>query len=198
MKKIFTTLAAALMVAVSANATVTVTNNGEPVADGAEIVLTADDFEYFEIPEIDYYLWEAHVTLDVTCAAPGEAKAEATDADFQFCPDGNCIPFPAEAPFVVSKANTSSSYNVPIHYDVKEKDLGKINESMVCTFSDADNSVSVTIKVAVEDNGVNEIMASSANIAGIYDLQGRRVRDDYRGVAIVVYDNGKAVKQVIK
>lgn len=188
-----------MMVAVSANAAITVTHKGEAVENGGEIVLTGEDFEYMEYPEIDWYQWSAEVTLDVECAAPCTAAAEATDSKFQFCPGGNCLPWSAEAPYVASNTVTFNTFNVPVHYQLDSKELPVVQESMVCTFTDTSNEpFKVTIKIAVDNNGVNEIMASSANIAGIYDLQGRRVRDDYRGVAIVVYDNGKAVKQVIK
>lgn len=61
MKKIFTTLAAALMVAVSANAAITVTNNeGESLENGAVITLGDSDFHLDEqLLSIGVYQWSA-------------------------------------------------------------------------------------------------------------------------------------------
>ncbi len=202
MKKIFTTLAAALMVAVSANAAITVTNNeGESLENGAVITLGDSDFHLDEqLLSLGVYQWSAEYAPMVKSSSNVHFYVELTNSLIQLCPTGNCFnPTQDGDKYVIDVDYDKSEFAANLHLNYMSETLPKASETAVINITNKEgDSFTYTVNFVTTDSGVDEIMTSSANIAGIYDLQGRRVRDDYRGVAIVVYDNGKAVKQVIK
>ena len=202
MKKIFTTLAAALMVAVSANAAITVTNNeGESLENGAVITLGDSDFHLDEqLLSLGLYQWSAEYAPMVKSSSNVRFYVELTNSLIQFCPTGNCFnPTQDGDKYVIDVDYDELEFAANLHLNYMSETLPQASETAVINITNKEgDSFTYTVNFVTTDSGVDEIMTSSANIAGIYDLQGRRVRDDYRGVAIVVYDNGKAVKQVIK
>ncbi len=202
MKKIFTTLAAALMVAVSADAAITVTNNeGESLENGAVITLGDSDFHLDEqLLSLGLYQWSAEYAPMVKSSSNVHFYVELTNSLIQFCPTGNCFnPTQDGDKYVIDVDYDELEFAANLHLNYMSETLPKASETAVINITNKEgDSFTYTVNFVTTDSGVDEIMTSSANIVGIYDLQGRRVRDDYRGVAIVVYDNGKAVKQVIK
>lgn len=202
MKKIFTTLAAALMVAVSADAAITVTNNeGESLENGAVITLGDSDFHLDEqLLSLGLYQWSAEYAPMVKSSSNVHFYVELTNSLIQFCPTGNCFnPTQDGDKYVIDVDYDELEFAANLHLNYMFETLPKASETAVINITNKEgDSFTYTVNFVTTDSGVDEIMTSSANIVGIYDLQGRRVRDDYRGVAIVVYDNGKAVKQVIK
>ena len=199
MKKIFTTLAAVALMATAANAEVVVKYNGEDRANGAEIVLTQADCVDQSMPEYGLYMWSSGADLEIEAGDPSVASAETNDTNFQFCPGGNCIPWPAGSTSITAPQD-KPSYEVLIHYNVQEENSPAVESYLKCTFVDDDEEpFVVTIKVnTTGDSAVEGIDMENAKVAAIYDMQGRRVADDFRGAAIVVYDNGKALKQIRK
>lgn len=202
MKKIFTTLAAALMVAVSANAAITVTNNeGESLENGAVITLGDSDFHLNEqLLSLGSYQWSAEYAPMVKSSSNVHFYVELTNSLIQFCLTVNCFnPTQDGDKYVIDLDYDELEFAANLHLNYMSETLPQASETAVINITNKEgDSFTYTVNFVTTDSGVDEIMTSSANIAGIYDLQGRRVRDDYRGVAIVVYDNGKAVKQVIK
>lgn len=197
MKKIFTTLAAVALMATAANAEVVVKYNGEELANGAEIVITNADFVDQGMPEYGLYMWSSGADLEIEAGDPSVASAETNDTNFQFCPGGNCLPWNGTS---ASATQNKPSYEALIHYNVQEETIPAIDSYLKCTFVDDDEEpFVVTIKVkTTNDAAVEGIDMEGAQVAAIYDMQGRRVADDFRGAAIVVYDNGKALKQIRK
>ena len=207
MKKIFTAIAALALTATAANAAITVEYEGKQLANGEELVMNDEDFKYTyqsfpmgDGTDFEYHEWSCSVDLTVKGSAPIVASA-VTDAEAtQFCPV-SCIPWKEEnGVFTASGTYQMTELEVPIHYNIQDQILPALDNYMKCTFSDKDGDIVVNIKFKTEgSSGVNEIVAGSEKkVAAIYDLQGRRVREDYRGAAIVVYDNGEAVKRIVK
>ena len=167
MKKIFTTLAAVAMVAMSANAAVTVTYEGKALENGAVLDFGNDAFkyEYMSGDGWEMHQWGFEFEADVEAGNPVQAYVVATDNAMQFCANGNCFPSKQEGDlWVLDRSIPNGKFAAQIHYNIFTQ----------------------------------EIMAGDATVAAIYDMQGRPVSEDFRGAAIVVYDNGKAVKQIIK
>lgn len=208
MKKIFTTLAAAALVAISANAKIEVTYEGAPLENGAVITLKNSDFKFadYSAPGFEYYEWVAECNPEIRSSSDIHYYLKSTVSSIQFCPraigagQGNCFMPVQDGDFWVVDVDfdgSNSSANMHLSYNLK--DLPDATETSEVTVTNKDgDKFTYTVVFKTETSGVDEIMASEANIAGIYDLQGRPVSEDFRGVAIVVYDNGKAVKQVIK
>lgn len=197
MKKIFTTLAAVALMATAANAEVVVKYNGEELANGAEIEVSAADFKNESMPEFELYMWSWGADLEVEAGDPSVASATTDDTAFQFCPAGGCLPWNGMS---ASKTVKQPSYTAQIHYTVQEENIPAVESYLKCTFVDDDEEpFVVTFKLNTKGgSAVEGIDMENAKVAAIYDMQGRRVADDFRGAAIVVYDNGKALKQIRK
>lgn len=200
MKKIFTTLTAVALLATAANAEVVVKYDGKQLQNGDEIVLTNADFTDHSFPEYELYLWTADADLEVEAGIPSVASCEANDKSFQWCPGGTCINWPSSGVLSLSAKQEKPSYAVLIHYNVEQELLpNNIDSYIKCSFVDDDEEpFTVTIRVKTSDSAVDAIDMENAQVAAVYDMQGRRVGADFRGAAIVVYDNGKALKQIRK
>lgn len=203
MKKIFTTLAAFAMVAMAANAQISVTCNGNPVENGGEVVFTNTDFHLDPgMLEAGMKYYQAEAMVDVVAESATTVDVEASAMAVQFCTaDGNCFPYKNnDGKFTITKTFDQSEYGLAIHLSYFQDELPDANEWLTCKLTDEDkNEFTFTLRFnTTSGNAVEEIMVGSEKVAAIYDLQGRRVRDDFRGVSIVVYDNGKAVKRIIK
>lgn len=203
MKKIFTTLAAVAMVAMSANAAVTVTYEGKALENGAVLDFGNDAFkyEYMSGDGWEMHQWGFEFEADVEAGNPVQAYVVATDNAMQFCANGNCFPSKQEGDlWVLDRSIPNGKFAAQIHYNIFTQNLPTAEGYMKVTLTDEDNEpFTFTLNIKTTDNsGVEEIMAGDATVAAIYDMQGRPVSEDFRGAAIVVYDNGKAVKQIIK
>lgn len=200
MKKFFTTLAAFAMVAMAANAEVTVTYNGEELSNGAEITITDKDYENLSYPEYGLFQYSAELVPVIECGDPVQLYAVASNSAIQVCPNGNCIPSKQDGDvWVVNSPIKNSHFDCNIHFIINAETLPVATETLTVTLTDDDDEpFTFTVISKTGDSGVEEILAGVEKVAAIYDMQGHRVRDDFRGVGIVVYDNGKAVKQIIK
>lgn len=200
MKKIFTTLAAAALVAVSAQAKLEVTNNGTPLENGATIEFTNADFNCTSMPEFNYFKWEAVCHPDVVSSSFMHTYVTSTAKNYNFCTSTCFMPKQDGDQWIVDQPWNMKEGQIQMHFEYGTENLPTAEESVKVkiTNTDGDTFEFTAVFKTTDTSGVEEIVAASANVAGIYDLQGRPVSEDFRGVAIVVYDNGKAVKQVIK
>lgn len=205
MKKIFTTLAAVAMVALTANAAIEVKVNGEAANNGDVFNFGNEAFKYTEIdlgPNGVLTDWTAEFEIEVECGNPCKASAETNYTLFSFCPD-NCIVWPSVPENGVYKVSTiieKGSFGGPmIHLTFDTKELPEVEGWIKCIFEDDDNEpFELTFKVKTDASAVEEIDMDNVKVAAVYDMLGRRVRDDFRGTAIVVLENGKALKQIRK
>lgn len=198
MKKIFTTLAIFSMVALSANAEVSISYNGKALENGAELTFGNADFEDFGSD--GYHYWQVGCDLDVEAGNPSTIKAETNLEDFQVCPSV-CLAWKETGDnLYASLTMTESSYGIPIHVSSQDPcEIPVYDAWLKITVTDDDDvPFVVNIKLKTESSAVEGIGMENARVAAIYDMQGRRVADDFRGASIVVYDNGKAVKQIRK
>lgn len=203
MKKILTTLAAFAMVATAANAAVTVTYDGKALENGAVLDFGNDAFtyKYYSGDGWEMHEWGFEFEAEVEAGNPVQAYVVSTDGAMQFCANGNCFPSKQDGDlWVLDKSIPNGTFAAQIHYNIGTQYLPDANGYMKVTLTDDDEEpFNFTLNFKTTDNsGVEEIMAADASVAAIYDMQGRRVRDDFRGAAIVVYDNGTAKKQIIK
>lgn len=198
MKKVFTTLAIFSMVAMAANAEVSISYNGKALENGAEIALGNKDFE--DLGSDDFHYWQVGCDLEVEAGNPSTIKAETNLEDFQVCPS-ICLAWRGDGDYLFSSLEMpEASYSIPIHVTSQAPcEIPVYDAWLKITVTDDDATpFVVNIKLKTESSAVEGIGMENARVAAIYDMQGRRVADNFRGASIVVYDNGKAVKQIRK
>lgn len=186
------------LVATAANAEVSVTCNGQSLENGGEYVINKESFKLNEdLAAMGWWYWEASAEVEVEAKGASDVLATTTSETMQLCEaSGNCFPWMNGK---IEKSYTASKYGLAIHRVVQEENIPVLDETMTLTITDSSNNpFTFKIRVLTEDSGVNEIMTGSDKVAAIYDMQGRRVREDFRGMAIVVYENGRAVKRIVK
>ncbi len=134
MKKIFTTLAAALMVAVSANAAITVTNNeGESLENGAVITLGDSDFHLNEqLLSLGLYQWSAEYAPMVKSSSNVHFYVELTNSLIQFCPTGNCFnPTQDGDKYVIDVDYDELEFAANLHLNYMSETLPQASETAV-------------------------------------------------------------------
>lgn len=191
------------LVVTAANAAVEVTYKGAPLANGAEIEVTNKDFKDNSLPDYGYFEWQAEVEVDVEAGDPLNIKAEATFGGGQVCSDTNCFSLTkkADADVWTLDRTLSGVKALLLHMTYEEEFIPTATNSLKLTLTDDDEEpfVFTIISKTVDDGAAVEgIDMENAQVVAVYDMQGRRVAADFRGAAIVVYDNGKALKQIRK
>ncbi|MBD5370688.1 MAG: hypothetical protein HDR80_05995 [Bacteroides sp.] len=201
MKKIFTALSLVALMATSANAELTVKLNGETLKNNTVIELT----EFEDFSEIfGYPCYEASANLLVDGSTPIECSAVTNNNLFQFC-TAVCLDWTADGDlYKAGTTENSAPFMNMNHLSFEFEDdptatlPATANDYMAITFKDAKGD---EFKVTLQFNGnagVEEIMAGDAEVVAVYDMQGRRVADDFKGLGIVLTSDGKAAKRIFK
>lgn len=91
MKKIFTTLAATLLMSTASFAAITVTHEGNPVSNGDTFTVYADQFTTSTIGPMHRFTGQIDLNVSTT-STPLTLQVKASDSKFQCCPSaGQCI-----------------------------------------------------------------------------------------------------------
>lgn len=182
MKKIYTTLAALALCAMSSSAAITVTlDDGTPVADGQTLTVNRSEFIHTYYPGlIDQ--WTGKIHINVTGQTPTAVALKGSSGDIMFCPvGGNCYNLFESAPGVYEGDGTLevSPVNIPVdmnYFNVGD-DLPQEVQTLEATFTDSSNAKFVVnfIFDTREDSGVDGVV--SDDTVNVFTIAGYKVLD---------------------
>lgn len=203
MKKILLLFALSTFTFFSKAQSVSVTAFGNPVSQGEVIVVeaTVEDADDFKI-----LTWNPELYASASAAETFATVTVSTDdADFTICWPNQCVGVQAGVPKVREGELGTTHVDLEIHRMIMTfgTEPVKIPEGVATISVQASGEQPLTFTVKclayeeeADENGVAEI-APDTEIISVYDLSGRRLSSRQKGVNIVVYSNGKTVKEII-
>lgn len=176
MNKILTLVAAAMMCALTSQATVTLTQeDGTPVTDGAQLFFNHCDAD---LQAAGFLQVVGHLVMTTDADIRASVKLEALSGDpvIDFCVNDQCIP----ADKVVTKnvnMVVGRKYLMDFHLGgIPHLATEKLTAESRLTITAGAQTINVTIKMSNDPAGATDVTAASPVVSSeYYDLTGRQL-----------------------
>lgn len=194
MKKIFTTIAAALLLTSAANAAITVKVGDNEIENGATIRVSADQFKF------EYGVWEGGIVFDVNAGGAATMDCTSTKSDISLCDvQGQCHGWKGVEPNLTLSQDIAGSKSYDLHAmldPVNGEELPDFKATFTATITSGSNQFKFTIQFDTKSTALDEISVDNSAEAVYYNLQGVRVANPEVGNLYIRVADKKAAKVI--
>lgn len=195
MKKIFTTIAAALLLTSAANAAITVKVADKDIENGSTLTVAADGFKY------EYGVWESATNFKVNVDGNARIDCTSTSSNLTICDEeGQCHMFNGEGTDLKFGADFpmgTKGYDLHATVDpVNGEELPDFKATFTATITSGSNQFKFTIQFDTKSTALDEISVDNSAEAVYYNLQGVRVANPEVGNLYIRVADKKAAKVI--
>ncbi len=195
MKKIFTTIAAALLLTSAANAAITVKVADKDIENGSTLYVGADGFK------LDHGVWESATNFKVNVDANARIDCTSTSGDITICDEvGQCHVFHGEGTdlkFDEDFPMGTRGYDLHAMLDpVDGEKLPDFKATFTATITSGSDQFKFTIEYDTNGAALDEINVDNSAEAVYYNLQGVRVANPEAGNLYIRVAGKKAAKVI--
>lgn len=213
MKKIFTTIFAALLGATTLMAqeeegSFSFYRNGQLVPNGSTVVIS--EYESIDLGDFAIIEMQSGITVKNNLEDEASMLISATGVDnyenIQVCPGGNCIPWSSNGTIVSSRIRMAGNeeVNPQVHlggqYPIPFTYTGTITLTVSDYFDDEDAST-ITVVFDSTGNNIKGVKSDKESKCEVYNLCGKMIANSTTGLnkgVYIVKQNGTSRKIVIK